>query len=202
MEASFLDGHVHNEASLLGAIEEQLVYRWDPFDRVFLDRYFLEPTLDVARRLDVEIERRTPVDRLRAGSRRAGAALLGGFAHLGQVESHHYREGVLAGTHFGHLPIAQAISFSAAGLSLRLTEIVTAWHLINGLTGAALRLGIVGHLSAQRVIDAVLPTLASLVESADVRTSDIRQWEIMSFSTLTDIAAARRTGTSARLFTT
>lgn len=197
IEGSFLDGHVHNEATLQSALSEQVMYRWDPFDRVFLGRYFAEPTLARAALIDDEIERRTPVDRLRAGSRRAGAALLGGFAHLGQEQSSAYREGVLAGTHPGHLSIAQAIAFSGAGLSLKLTELVSAWHLITGLTGAALRLGIVGHLSTQRVINAVLPMLATLLEAPDSG-----EREVMSFSTLTDIAAARRTGSSARMFAT
>lgn len=202
LESSYLDGHVRDEDTLFGVVEEHLMFRWDTFDRVFLGRYFASPTLGTAVGIDEEIERRTSVDRLRAGSRQAGAALLGGFAHLGQGDSARYREGVLAGNYFGHLTIAQAIAFSGAGLNLRLTEIVSAWHLINGLAGAALRLGIVGHLSTQRVIAGVLPTLAALLDTRDSSGALGRHREVLSFSTLTDIAAARRSGSSARLFAT
>jgi urease accessory protein len=201
LEAAFLDGYVGNEAALLRVVEEQLTYRWNSFDRVFLARYFAAPTLDTAACLDAEIDRRTPVERFRVGSRRAGAALLNGFAKLGQVESARYRQGVIEGQRPGHLTIAQGVAFDGARLSLQLTEMVSAWHLISGLTGAALRLGIVGHLSTQRVIVAVLPTLATLLDLG-VPVSRSRPGDTLSFSTFTEIAAARRTGLSSRLFAT
>ena len=196
LESSYLDGHVSDEADLLAVVQEQLLFRWQTFDRVFLHRYYASPSAAMAVQLDNIIESMTTVDRLRSGSRRAGAGLLSTFAKLDQAECAAYWEGVLAGSFPGHLTVVQAVGFHGIGLDLRMAETVSAWHLVSGLTGAALRLGIVGHLAIQRVLAALVPVLGSLLDDRLVIDEPI------SFSTLSEIAAARRMGNSARLFAT
>jgi urease accessory protein len=64
--------------------------------------------------------------------------------------------------------------------------------VLSGITGAALRLGIVGHLGAQRVTTALTPLMLGLLGRQPRRTP-------AAFTAYADIAAQRR-GDGARLF--
>jgi urease accessory protein len=133
---------------------------------------------------------------LREASRRAGAAALTTFAAIIDGETAtavaDYRTRVLTGTAPGHLPVAQAICLRAAGLTLETAETVAAWQVLSGTTGAAVRLGICGHLGAQRILTAMTPVLL-----------DVLRWappaEPCPFTTYADSAAQRR-GDGVRLF--
>ena len=133
---------------------------------------------------------------LREASRRAGAATLTTFAAIVDTATTsavaEYRARVLTGTAPGHLPVAQAICLQAAGLSLETAEAVAAWQVLSGTTGAAVRLGICGHLGAQRILTALTPLLL-----------DVLQWapptQPCPFTTYADSAAQRR-GDGVRLF--
>jgi urease accessory protein len=96
-----------------------------------------------------------------------------------------YRGRVLSGAAPGHLAVAQAVCFRAAGLTLETAEAVAAWQVVSGITGAALRLGICGHLGAQRVVTTVNPLLVELLQRQPPT-------EPAAFTAYADIAAQRR----------
>ena len=66
-----------------------------------------------------------------------------------------------ADARLGHLPVAQAIAYRDAGLSLASAEIVSGWSLVNGLVSAAARLGLIDHADAQDLLSRACVVLAA-----------------------------------------
>lgn len=193
LEGSHRDGLVLDEADVSAFAAEQLDGRWHRCDRVLMRQAWTarDPATadDLAETLAV-------MSVLREASRRAGAATLATFASILDTAPDptvvDYRDRVLAGSAPGHLPVAQAVCLRAAGLTLSTAETVAAWQVLSGITGAALRLGIVGHLGAQRVTTALTPVVLDLL-SRPPRGAPA------AFTAYADIAAQRRSD-GARLF--
>jgi urease accessory protein len=184
---------VQDEQDVVAFAEEQLVGRWHQCDRVLMRLAWGEPD-PVA--TDELAETVGTMSVLREASRRAGAAALTTFAALIDGETTtavaDYRTRVLTGTAPGHLPVAQAICLRAAGLTLETAETVAAWQVLSGTAGAAVRLGICGHLGAQRILTALTPVLLVVLRWAPPA-------EPCPFTTYADSAAQRR-GDGVRLF--
>ncbi|CAN5874729.1 urease accessory UreF family protein [soil metagenome] len=191
LEGSHRDGFVHDEADVAAFATEQLDGRWHPCDRVLLHRAWAaaEPLV-----VDNLADAIATMSVLREASRRAGAATLATFAAVIDADPAlaGYRDRVLAGTAPGHLPVAQALCLRAAGLILETAETVAAWQVLSGITSAALRLGIIGHLGAQRVLTELTPVLLDILRRPARETP-------ATFTAYADIAAQRR-GDGARLF--
>ena len=152
LEAAWAAGHVVDETDVGVFLAEQLHHRWHTFDRVLLRRYTDDPGPRQALALDALVERSSVVDVLRRGSRQAGLALLGTFDALGSAPAAALREAARAGRSPGHLVAAQAVCLVGSGLSPAEVETVTCWNVVSQTASAALRLGLVGHLGAQRVV--------------------------------------------------
>ncbi|MHC9290928.1 urease accessory protein UreF [Mycobacterium sp. LTG2003] len=189
LEGSHRDGLVCDEDDVTAFAAEQLGGRWHRCDRVLMRRAWSERD---PRATDEFAEALASMSVLRDASRRAGAATLATFQAVVDHGVAEYRNRVLTGTAPGHLPVAQAVCFRAAGLSLDTAEAVAAWQVVSGITSASLRLGICGHLGAQRVLTALSPALL------DVLRRDPPD-EPAAFTAYADIAAQRR-GDGVRLF--
>ncbi|MDT5244692.1 MAG: urease accessory protein [Mycobacterium sp.] len=181
LEGSYRDGMVRDEGDVAAFVAEQLEGNWHRRDRVLLRRAWAvsDPSA-----VDAFAEAVTTMSVLREASRRAGAATLATFAAVIDPGLADYRSRVLAGTAAGHLPVAQAVCLRAAGLTLETAEVVAAWQVVSGITGAALRLGICGHLGAQRIVTTMTPVLIDLMH----RTPPT---EPAAFTAYADIAAQR-----------
>jgi urease accessory protein len=189
LEGSHRDGMVQDEDDVTAFVAEQLEGNWHRRDRVLLGRAWAEPDPSAA---DTFAEAVTTMSVLREASRRAGAATLATFAAVIDPGLADYRSRVLAGAAPGHLAVAQAVCLRAAGLTLETAEAVAAWQVVSGITGAALRLGICGHLGAQRVVTTVNPLLLDLLQRQPPT-------EPAAFTAYADIAAQRHDD-GARLF--
>jgi urease accessory protein len=190
LEGSYRDGLVRDEADVAAYAAEQLVGRWHQCDRVLLRHTWAQPDPLTA---DTLAEAVGTMSVLREASRRAGAATLATFAAVGTgSEVADYRARVLGGAAPGHLPVAQAVCLRAAGLRLETAETVAAWQVLSGITGAALRLGICGHLGAQRVLTDLNPLLLDVLRREPPA-------QPAAFTAFADIAAQRR-GDGVRLF--
>ncbi|MET0704480.1 MAG: urease accessory UreF family protein [Mycobacterium sp.] len=197
LEGSYRDGLVQDEGDVAGYAAEQLVGRWQQCDRVLLRHAWAQPDPLTTDRLAEAVG---TMSVLREASRRAGAATLATFAAVGpsdpkadrRSEVADYRARVLGGAAPGHLPVAQAICLRAAGLTLETAETVTAWQVLSGITGAALRLGICGHLGAQRIVTDLNPLLLDVLRRDPPAAP-------AAFTAFADIAAQRR-GDGVRLF--
>ncbi|MBM7279283.1 urease accessory protein UreF [Gordonia rubripertincta] len=189
LEGAYRDGHVRNEDDVHAFVAEQVTLRWHTGDRVLLRMaWSARNPVHVDRLADAT----SPMSVLRAASTRAGTALLGTFAALGHEAAADYRSAVRSNAAVGHLPIAQAVCYRCAGLDCRTAESIAGWQMIAGIAGAATRLGIVGHIGAQRVVGHASTVLAeALALQPPARPA--------AFSWFADIAAQRSTD-GVRLF--
>jgi urease accessory protein len=197
LEGLAADGLVDNAADVAEVIEEQLVQRWNSMDRVLLNGAYEAADLEAIMALDHEAEAATASGPMRAGSRRAGRALIGVFARLGQARAARYRAAADDDPSLGHLAVAQGLVFRDAGLPLALAEMVSGWTMASGLASAAVRLGLMGHLDAQAILTRLRQTLAHLL-GREVPAGAT----IASFTPLSDIAVSRNAGRHLRMFAT
>lgn len=196
IEGLAADGLLDGVHELDDAIHTHLAHRWHTSDRVLLRRAFTDD-LEAAAAADRLAEATTLSAELREGSHRAGRALLGVAVKLGGPLSTTYREMVSADPRLGHLPIIQALSYRDAGLTLAAAELVSSWTLVTGLVSAATRLGLIGHIEAQRALTEARKTLADLLETTP-DPDDLPS----SFTPLIDIAIARGPARHIRMFAT
>lgn len=180
LEGAVRDGFVIGEADVLAFVTEAVESRWHTMDRVLLREAWADPY-----RADRHAEASNTVSTLREASRRSGAALLSTFASLGNSGAMSYRDAVLRGSTHGHLPVAHAVCYSEQGLEIAAAEALCGWQVVSGIASAALRLGIIGHLGSQRVMNSAGPVLASTLTL-------VPGTEPSSFTAFADIAAQRR----------
>jgi urease accessory protein len=134
---------------------------------------------------------------MRAGSRRAGRALLGIGARLGLDGVASYRAAVAGDARLGHLAVVQGLVFRAAGLTLPVAALLSGWAVISGLTSAAVRLGLIGHVQALQLAGPLRATLADLLGTPVASDA-----AVSSFTPLADIAVTRNTQRDMRMFAT
>lgn len=197
VEGLLLDGHLHDAADLDDLVADHLALRWNGMDRILLLRALAAGDVKAMREVDLLAEVTTPFAEMRDGSRRAGRALLGVSARHGGPLSLAYRAGFSEDPRLGHLPVAQALSYRDAGLDVVGAEMLSAWSLVTGLVSAAVRLGLLGHVEAQRSLARARGVIADLL--ARPADPDAEPW---SFTPFIDIAIARGPCRDVRMFST
>lgn len=177
-------------------IENQLIERWGPFERVVLAHAY-DCTNDIERMVSIDelIECMTLASELRDGSKRLGTALLATYYKLGVTFAHQYLSLVNQGKAHGHLPIAQGLVWSSIGLCRNSVLMLSAYNFCVSVLGAALRLGLVGHIDCQ---NSLTTFRALIIEILTWPIPDID--EIHAFTPFSDIASMRHENTDTRLF--
>ena len=161
------DGLLQDTTGLASFIEGQLRHRWATFDRpATILAHRAGGDLDGVQRIDEDIEAMTLAREARDGSRRQGRALLGVHAGLGTPGSLAYRRRVAAAQAPGHAAAVQGLCWHAVGMTEAEVSPASAHCYCVAVLGAAVRLALVGHLDAQRILTALAPTLASLTTAA------------------------------------
>jgi urease accessory protein len=177
-------------------VEGQLRHRWNSFDRAFLDAAWQAagdvPALML---LDAQIEALTLAEELRLGSRRVGQSLLGVHVALGTPSAAVYQQQVLAGATPGHLPVVQGLIWQRLGLHREHCQMAAAHGLCTGLVSAAVRLGVMGHVDAQRVLTDIQPLLLELLAQPPSHPDDAS-----GYTPMAEIAVMRHETQSLRLF--
>jgi urease accessory protein len=197
VEGLAADGFLTGRDRLDQLLHDHLTRRWNSMDRPLLGRAYGAASLDEIAVVDRYAEAATASAPMREGSRRAGRALLNISAKLGGSLSVGYRALAAEEPNQGHLPVIQAVAYRDAGLDLVGAELVSGWTLLTGLVSAAVRLGIVGHVEAQRSVALARPTLALIL--GDVQPEGVQP---SSFTPLIDIAVSRSRSRPQRMFTT
>ncbi|MET4279642.1 MULTISPECIES: urease accessory UreF family protein [unclassified Bradyrhizobium] len=197
LEGLAADGMLANRSELDRIIADQLTRRWGSMDRILLRQAFYARDCQAIAGVDLLAEAGTPSAEMREGSRRAGRALLGLWGKLNGPLSVAYRGLVSSDARLGHLPVVQAVVSRDAEFSLDAAELVSGWTLVTGLVSAAVRLGIVGHVEAQRSQTAARGLLAELL--AEAPPPDALP---ASFTPFIDIAVSRGRLRHIRMFTT
>lgn len=194
IEGLVADELVGTADDLERVVEDLLLGRWAPFDRVALRSAFAAgPDLDRVTALDREIEAGTLVAGLREGSRRAGRALLGVHVRLATPGAAAYRAMIDDGAP-GHLAVVQGLVWRGLGLSVESAEALAAWGLVWALVSAAIRLDVIGHVAAQALLTRLRPRIAALLATAPPVAP------LHAFTPLADIAVARHARRDVRLF--
>lgn len=196
LEALRADGLVRTADDVALFIAALLRHRWATGDRpVLAAAHAGGDDLEAVRALDQLQEALALAHELRTGSRRMGAALLGVHARLGTRHAATYRTWVLADRAPGHLAVIQGLVWRGVGLELDVALTIAAHGFCIGLTGAALRLGLIGHVEGQRCLAGLHGPIAQVLESPLPGLD-----EISSFAPACDIALMRHEVQPGRLF--
>jgi urease accessory protein len=196
LETLRADGQIVSAEQVAQFLEGQLVYRWASCDApVLVAAMRACGKFDRLADLDHLVEAMTLAPELREGSRRAGASLLKVHAGLGTPGAAEYRQRIAERKARGHLAVVQGMLWHATGLSEPTSRAVSAHTLSTGIVGAALRLGMIGHLDAQKILLQVRPVLLELLRQP---VSDANA--ICAYTPHAEIAAMRHEVQDSRLF--
>ena len=196
LETLRADGQIVSAQQVAQFLEGQLVHRWASFDAPALVAAMRAGgKLDRLSEIDDLVEAMTLATELREGSRRAGGSLLKVHASLGTQGAAEYRQRIAVRKARGHLPVAQGLLWHATGLSEDACRAVSAHTLCTGVVGAALRLGMIGHLDAQKTMLQVRPVLVELLR---LPAGDLE--ELCAYVPHAEIAAMRHEVQDGRLF--
>src|SRR5579872_1441486 len=188
LEALRADGLVRSADDVERFAEGQLRYRWATADRpVLTATYAAGDDLEAVAAIDrLQDAMALPLE-LRLGSRRMGAALLGVHARLGTPNAASYQAFRLAQRAPGHVAVVQGLVWRGIGLDKDTAVGIGAHCFCIGMIGAALRLGIIGHLEGQRL----LAKLGNLIVDL-LATPAPELHEISTFTPACDIAFMRQ----------
>ncbi len=196
LETLRADGEIVSAEQVVQFLEGQIVHRWASFDApVLVAAIRAGGKFDRLSDLDDCVEAMTLATELREGSRRAGASLLKVNAAIGTPGAAEYRQRIAERKARGHLSVVQGTLWSATGLSEEACRAVSAHTLCTGIVGAALRLGMIGHLDAQKILLQVRPVLVNLLRlpAADAEA-------MYAYMPHAEIAAMRHEVQDSRLF--
>ena len=196
LETLFADGRVSTPDSVSEFVIGQLKHRWGPGDRVALAHaYRGAPDFDRLIAIDREYHVLCLAQSLRQGSCRNGRAFLGTHARLGTANTVEYQRLIAQGQAHGHLPVMQGFVWKQAGLSGAEAAAAAAHVFCMGFLSAAVRLGRLGHIQAQRIRSDIAGVMTAILSR---RVPDDEP--MTGFSPAADIAAMRHDEAHVRLF--
>ncbi len=153
LEALVQDRLVNTQSEVEAFIRAQLRFRWARFDRPVLvaaSQAANEP--DRLAEVDLLVNAQSLCEEARTASCRTGKALLGVHVRLGTGGAHVYQQMVNDSRAVGHHSVVQGFAWKQSGLAASSIEIMSAHMFCVGLAGAALRLGLIGHIGAQTIL--------------------------------------------------
>jgi urease accessory protein len=192
------DGALPDKAAVERFLETQLRERWARADRVVLHAAYaaagdLERVTAVDRFADASIL----VESWRVAGRRLGRALLDANAAVGTRGCEEYARRVKAGPAPGQVAVAQGLVAFGLGLSAENGAALSAYTFSVAIVSAALRLGVIGHIDAQRLLARQRELSAELVAEPVPQLLAASSWVPG-----TEIAAMRHEARRERSFTT
>jgi urease accessory protein len=196
LESLRADGLLAGPEEVGRFVESQLAQRWAVCDRAVLVTAYRAAD-DLARlcAIDRELDAMTLALEMREGSRRGGGSLLTVHERLGTAGAGQMRAAVRAGQAVGHLPVVQGMVWRNVGLTEAACEAVAAHTFCVGLVGAALRLGVLGHLHGQQILTQARAVAARLLAAPAPAMDDIYTCTFAA-----EIAVMRHEVQASRLF--
>ena len=196
VEALRVDGQMTSPAGLEAFIAAQFDQRWAHCDRAFLIwAHRGHRDLDGVAAIDRLADAMALPREQREGSTRAGAALLGMHERLGTPGAASFRALVRDGRACGHLSIVQGLAWAGVGLGEGLSATAAAHGFAASLVGAALRLSMISHVDAQRILTNLRPLIAGLLAGPVPELAAVG-----GFTPMVDIAMMRHETQAVRLF--
>ena len=203
LESMQVDGLVAGAAEVHEMLCALLEGRWAGYDRPLMLAAHAEAAdpssrgLEALLELDALAEATTLAAGMRAASRRLGFTQLRVHAELGLEPAARCLEAVRDGRTPGHLPVVQGLVWHALGIPARQAEAVCAYGLCAGVSGAAIRLGKIGHLDGQRILTSLRGRIEAVLAMPPPRLD-----ELWNGAPALELAAMRHEPRSARLFAT
>jgi urease accessory protein len=196
LEALQQDGLVTDAASLAVFVEAQALARWATFDQgIVCAAWSAAESFATWFEIDAMAEAMTLPEPVRQGSRRLGRTLADVHARLDSQAAQKLRAAIADGRTPGHLPAVQGMLWRGFGIGEDQARAISAHAACTGAVSSAVRLGIVGHLDAQRVLTQLRAPLAAMLRLPAPALDDLS-----STTFAADIAAMRRHRHEARLF--
>ena len=190
------DNVITSKVELEKFIEIQLLERWAPFDRVILAHtYDCSEDLANVCSIDRLVECMSLATEVRNGSKRLGIALISTFEKLNYQSARQYRSKIDKGQAYGHLSVTQAYIWKSLDLSKNSVLIMSAYTFCVSVLGAALRLGLVGHIDCQNSLIKIRKLIIELIKWHIPELE-----EIYAFTPFTEIASMRHENADIRLF--
>lgn len=190
------DGKIIKAGDVECFVAHQLSGRWATSDR---------PVLAAAHAAGGNLEQVLTADRLmeanslaheqRVGSKRMGAALLNIHVRLETPGALDYQTRARAGVAPGHVAAVQGMLWQALGVDADDACRIAAHGLTVGLLGAALRLGIIGHIDSQAILGRLHPVIEDILSAPPVALH-----EMHAYAPAADIAMMRHETQESRLF--
>ena len=196
LEGLYRVGLLKDPEALARILRGQLRHRWATCDRpVLLAACAADGDVRELGRIDRLLEAVTLPRELRDGSKRAGCALLSTHARLATPGALQYREAIESGAALGHLPVVQGCIWTALGIAPGAASLMSGYLICIGFLSAAVRLGALGHLDAQRILAALQPLISELASTPALPIK-----AISSFTPAIDIGSMHHERAEVRLF--
>ena len=196
IESLGADGKISNAEDVARFVAHQLKGRWATSDRLVLHAaHAAAGNLERVLAADSLMEANCLGHEQRTGSRRMGAALLNIHVRLGTARADDYQARVRAGTAPGHVAAVQGLLWQALGLDADAACRMAAHGLAVGLLGAALRLGIIGHVDSQNILAALHATIEDILSAPPPPLNHLH-----AYAPAADIAMMRHETQDSRLF--
>lgn len=196
LETLAFERAVVSAADLGRFVEGQLRYRWATCDRpALVGAYQAADTLNDVTRVDVMLDAMALSREMREGGRRAGGAMLDVHTSLGTPHAAEYRAVVRAGHAHGQLAVVQGLVWRGVGLSEENAGAVSGHLVCVGFVGAAIRLGLIGHVDGQAILTEMGSVLGELLEEAPLPFEGIS-----NYSPASEIAMMRHEAGVVRMF--
>jgi urease accessory protein len=196
LEGLRADGALGGAVAVEGFLAAQLEGRWVSGDRVaLLHAHAAAGDLERIEEIDRLCDRSCWVESWRTAGRRLGRALLRVHQSLQTPNVEAYLARVEIGTAPGQLAPVQGLVSAGIGLAGDEAAALSGYGLAVSMVGAALRLGALGHLDAQRILARQRPRLAALVGAPLPPLGEMAAWVPGA-----EVASMRMEGRSGRLF--
>lgn len=196
LETLRADGLLRDAGDVEAFVGGQLSQRWAQFDR---------PAVLAAFRAAGDIERLCAIDRgidaatlsreAREGARRIGVALLKVHDGLGTAGAADYRARIASGAAFGQMAAVHGFIGHGCGLDENGTCAMSAYQLGFSIVSAGLRIGLLGHVDAQRILQAQRARIAVIMATDPVAAD-----EIHAYAPAAEIAMMRHETGHGRMF--
>jgi|TARA_B110000971_G_scaffold221701_1_gene270017 urease accessory protein len=190
------EGRISSSPEVEEHLHGQLNCRWAEFDRpVLVAAYCAGDDHGRVAEIDAQVEAQTLATESRTGSQRAGRSLLGVHVKMGTTNAFKYQAMIGRATAYGHNSVIQGLVWRATGISELTAQAMSAHIFCIGLVSAALRLGVIGHISAQEIVSNAHDLIDQILV---LDATDLEH--ISSFAPEQEIAVMRHESMSYRLF--
>lgn len=202
LESLQRSGQVRSPAEVEEFLRLLLHYRVGTSDLVALThahRASEADSLEAIRDTDAHLFAQTALEETRTSQHKSGRALLMVAASIWETSLlETLMTEVGARRMHGLHPVVFGVVGQVARLSETETQLAFTHSLVTGLAGAAIRLGLMGHMQAQHMLRAIAPTITAAADQASTLSLD----KMSAWTPAIDIALMQHKHSDRRLFTT